>query len=168
MKREVSMFQSISGQCVGNAGMLIWKLLSFAGLFRRLGVLILREKVLPAGFLGIYGLWPEPVHEVEIRAQRGKGIRSTANEHREQAVCGKFLNPGSQAGDTKHNHEDKGTDDLDLIFSRPSSFGIENGKICHNRIEIQETQLFPDRGEFEAEPCALGRIKMYFRLMQEK
>ena len=38
VKREVSMFQSISGQCVGNAGMLSRNLLSFAGLFRRLRV----------------------------------------------------------------------------------------------------------------------------------
>ena len=59
MEGEGIMFQGVSGQGVSNAGMLIRKLLSFAGLFRRLRVLILWEKILPAGFLGIFGLCPE-------------------------------------------------------------------------------------------------------------
>lgn len=51
MKREFLVFQCVSGHRVRNAGVLIGKFLSFSGLFRRLCVFILREKVFPAGAL---------------------------------------------------------------------------------------------------------------------
>ena len=51
MEREAFMREGISGQFLCNTGMLIGKLLSFAGFFGRSGILILWEKILPAGFL---------------------------------------------------------------------------------------------------------------------
>lgn len=51
MEREAFMREGISGQFLCNAGMLIGKLLSFAGFLGRFGILILWEKILPAGFL---------------------------------------------------------------------------------------------------------------------
>ena len=53
-------------------------------------------------------------------------VKGVADKRSEQAVRSEFLTPGSQTGDAKHNHENKGTDDLDLVFSRPSGFGIES------------------------------------------
>lgn len=70
MEGEGFMFQCISGKDVGNTGMTVGKLLTFAGLFEKLCVLIFREKVFPAGFLGSFWLGPEPVDKVEVRAQR--------------------------------------------------------------------------------------------------
>lgn len=51
MEREVFMGEGISRHLFCNAGVFIGKLLSFAGFFGRSGVLIFREKILPAGFL---------------------------------------------------------------------------------------------------------------------
>ncbi len=167
MKGEFLMLQSVSGQGVCNAGMPVGKFLPFAGFFGRFHIFILWEEILSSGLLGSLGLSPEPVHEVEIRSYGRKGIRSTAYERGGQTVCPEFLNPGCKAGKAEHNHKDKGTDDLYLIFSGPSDWGIESGKISHNRIKIQQTEFFADVAEFKMEPCALGRIKMYFCLMQE-
>ncbi len=167
MEGEFRVVQGVSRQLIRDAGMLIGKLLPFAGLFGRLSIFIFREKVLPAGPLGGFGLRPEPVHEVKIRAQRGKGIRGTADERGEEAVRCEFYNPGGKAGEALQGHEDKGTDDLHLVFGGPSDRGIESGKISHYRIQVQQAELIPDRAECELEPCALGRIKVYFCLMQE-
>lgn len=167
MEGEFLMPQCVRGHGVRNAGMLIWKFLAFAGFFRRFAVLVFRKKVFPAGFLEGFGLGPEPVHEVEIRSKRRKGFGSTSYECGKQAVRSEFFDPCSEAGTAEHYHQDKGTDDLNLVFSRPAGIGIETGKVSHNRVEVQKTQLFPDRTEFKMEPCALGRIKMYFCLMQE-
>jgi hypothetical protein len=51
MEREALMRECISSQLPCNAGVFIGKLLSFAGLIGRFGVLILWEKILSAGFL---------------------------------------------------------------------------------------------------------------------
>ena len=54
-----------------------------------------------------------------------------------------------------------------LVLSRPAESGIELGKVSHYRIQIQQAKFLLDSAEIKAEPCALGRIKMYFCLMQE-
>ena len=167
MEGEFRVVQGISRQLIRDAGMLIGKLFPFAGLFGRLSIFIFWEKVLPAGPPGGFGLRPEPVHEVKIRARRGKGIRGTADEHGEEAVRCEFYNPGGKAGEAQQGHEDKGTDNLHLVFGRPSDRGIESRKVSHYRIQVQQAELIPDRAKCEPEPCALGRIKMYFCLMQE-
>lgn len=164
---EFCVFQGVGGHFIRDAGMLIRKLLSFAGLFRRLTIFILWEKVFPAGPLGVFRLCPEPVQKIKVRTKRRKGIRGAADEGSEQTVGFKFPNPDRQAGESEQHHKDKGTDNLHLIFGRPSDWGIESGKIVHNRIKIQQAEFFADRAEFKMEPCALGRIKMYFCLMQE-
>lgn len=167
MEGEFRVVQGVSRHLIGDAGMLIGKLLPFAGLFGRLSIPILGKKVLPAGPLVGFGLSPEPVHEVKIRAQRGKGIRGAADERGEEAVRPELFNPGGKAVEALQGHEDKGTDDLHLVFSWPSERGIESGKVTHYRVQVQQAELFPDRAKSEQEPCALGRIKMYFCLMQE-
>ncbi len=167
MEGEFRVVQGVSRQLIRDAGMLIGKLFPFAGLFGRLSIFIFGKKVLPAGPLGGFGLRPEPVHEVKIRAQRGKGIRGRADERGEEAVRSEYFHPGGKAGEALQGHEDKGTDDLHLVFSGPSDRGIESGKVSHYRIQVQQADLFPDRAESELEPCALGRIKVYFCLMQE-
>ena len=105
--------------------------------------------------------------QIKIRTQRRKGAWGAAGQDSRKAVGLQFSDPGGKAFEAKHNHKDKGTDDLDLIFSRPADRGIESGKVIHNRIQIQQAEFFPDRAESEMEPCALGRIKMYFSLTQE-
>ena len=60
MEREILMLQGISGQLVGDAGMLIGKLLPFARFLRGLCVFVFGEKIHPAGPLGSFGLGPEP------------------------------------------------------------------------------------------------------------
>ncbi len=44
-----------------------------------------------------------------------------------------FLNLGGKAGKAKHQHKDKGTDDLGLAFGGTAEWGIEAGKILHDR-----------------------------------
>lgn len=99
MERGFRVFQGISGQLVHNAGMLIGALLPFAGLFRKLSILIFRERFLPASPLGNCGLIPEPVHQVKIRFQRWEEVRVTADQGSRQAVGLQLLEPGSQAAD---------------------------------------------------------------------
>jgi len=58
MEWERLMGEGISGQRIRDPRMLIRKLLSFAGYFGKLFVLVRREKILPAGFLARF--WLEP------------------------------------------------------------------------------------------------------------
>ncbi len=167
MEWERLMGEGISGQRIRDPGMLIRKFLSFAGYFGKLFVLVRREEILPAGFLVRFWLEPEPVHEVKVSPQGRQGRGSTASQGSKEAVGLEFFDPGGKAGKAKHQHEDEGADDLGLVFSGPADRGIEAGKVFHYRIQVQQTKLLPDRSEFEPEPCALGRIKMYFCLMQE-
>lgn len=167
MKGELSVLQGVRAHLIRNAGMLIGKLLPSAGFFERLSVSILREKILSAGSLGVFGLCPEPVHKIKVRTKRRKGIRGAAGEGCKQAVGLQLPDPDSQAGEAEQYHKDKGADDLRLVFGRPAERGIEGGKVFQYRIQVQKAELFPDRVEFKPEPCALGRIKMYFCLMQE-
>lgn len=74
MERKLLMFQGVSGHGVGNAGMLIRQLLPFAGFLGRFPVPVFREKFFSAGSLEGQGLYPEPVHEVEIRAKGRQGM----------------------------------------------------------------------------------------------
>jgi len=167
MERKFLMEEGVSGHGVGNAGMLIRQLLPFARFFGRFPVLVFREKVFSAGSLEGLGLCPEPVHEVEVRAKGRKGMWGAANERGKQGVSPEFLDPGGKAGETQHQHKDEGADDRNLIFVGSSDRGIKSRKVSHNRIEIQQAEFFADRTEFKMQPCALGRIKMYFSLMQE-
>lgn len=125
MKRELFMGQGISGNGLSDAGMFIRKFLPFTGFFGRLFVLMSREQIFPASFLQMCGLCPEPVHEVKIRAKRRQGIRSAANENGKKTVSLKFFNPGGKACKAEHDHKDKGTDDLGLVFGWTPQMGIE-------------------------------------------
>lgn len=86
MEGELRMVQGVSSHLIRDAGMLIGKFLPFSGLFGGLSIFIPGKKVIPAGPLRAFGLRPEPVHEVKIRAQRGKGIRRAADECSKVAV----------------------------------------------------------------------------------
>ena len=55
--------------------MSVGKFLPFAGLFGRLSIYIFQEKIFPAVALRVFGLGPEPVHQVKIRTQRWEGVR---------------------------------------------------------------------------------------------
>ena len=167
MEREFRVFQGVGGHGVRNAGVLIGEFFAFAGFFRRLCVFVLWEKVFPAGALGGFVLSPEPVHEIEIRSQRRERICGAASEGGKETVGFQPAHPGGQAGKTEQHHEDKRADNLCLVLSGPAERGIELGQLLHDQIQVQQAEFFPDRGEFEAEPCTLGRIKMYFCLMQE-
>lgn len=162
------MGEGVSGNGFGDAGMFIGKLLAFARFFGRLFVLIGREQIFSAGSLQVEWLCPEPVHEVKIRAKGRKGSGSTANEDGKETVSREFFDPGGKASKAEHDHKDKGTDDLSLVFGRTSQRGIKPGKVLHDGIQIQQFKFFAYSAEFKAEPCALRGIKMYFSLMQEK
>lgn len=86
MEGELRVPQGVVSYLIRDAGMLIGKLFPFAGLFGRLTIFILWEKVFPAGLLGVLGLCPEPVHKIEVRTKRWKGIRGTADESCKQTV----------------------------------------------------------------------------------
>lgn len=135
--------------------MFIGKLLAFARFFGRLFILVGREKILPAGFLGSLGLCPEPVHEVKIRPKWGQGTRSAANEDGKEAVSPELFGPGGKAGNPKHHHKDKGTQDLGLVFGRASQVGIEPGKVCHGWVQVQQFKFFLYSAEFKVQLCAL-------------
>ena len=167
MEGELLVCQCIIRNGIGDSGMFVGKFLSFAGFIRGFRVFILWEKILPAGFLGIFGLEPEPVHEIKVRPQRREGIWGAADQEGKQAVGLQFLDPGGKAGKTEHCHKHEGAEDLGLVFGRPAGVGKEAGKVCHNGIQIQQPEFFTGRGEFKMKPGALGRIKMYFCLMQE-
>ena len=114
-----------------------------------------REKILPAGFLGSFGLGPEPVHEVKIRPKRGKGRGRAANKKCKNAVRPELFDPGGKACKFKHNHKDKGTKDLCLVFGRAPHVGIEFGKVFHDGIQVEQLKFLLYSIEFKAEPCAL-------------
>lgn len=46
--------------------------------------------------------------------------------------------------------------------------GIESGKVFHNGVKVEHAEFFPCRAKLKKQPCALGRIEMYFCLMQEE
>ena len=75
-----------------------------------------------------------------------------ANEGSKKTVSPELLEPGSKAVKAEHQHEDKGADDLGLVFSRPSGVGLEAGKECHDGIQIQHAEFIPGSAEFEMEP----------------
>lgn len=127
MEGKGLMAQGIIRQRVSDPGMFIRKLLPFARLFGRLFVLVRREKVLPAGFLGSLWLWPEPVHKVKVRAKRRKPGGNAADQNGKKAVGLEFFDPGGKAGKAKHQHEDKGADGLGLVFGGTAEWGIEAG-----------------------------------------
>lgn len=110
---------------------------------------------------------PEPVHEVKVRAKRGQGIRGAAAEHGKAAVGAEFAHPGGKACKAEHYHNDKRAYDLGLVFSRAPQGVVEPGKVLHCGIQVRHAHFFPGVPELKAEPCALGRIKVYFCLMQE-
>ena len=152
MKGKLLMGEVVSGDGIRDASMFIGKLLSPAWLLGRHFVFVSGKKIFPAGFLGVQRLSPEPVHEVKIRAKWRQGIRCTADENGKETVSPEFLEPGSKAGKAEHQHEDKGADDLGLVFGRPASVGIESGKEFHGGIQIQQPEFFPYSFEFKAEP----------------
>ena len=147
--------------------MFIRELFSFARLFRRFFIFICGKKVFPSGFLGSIGLGPEPVHKVKVGPKGRQGGWQASGQRGKKAVGLKFPDPCGKAGAPKQRHENKRAYDLRLVFSGPSEWGIETGKELHNRIQIEKPEFFADRAEFQPEPYALGRIKMYFCLMQE-
>lgn len=161
------MVQGISGQGIGNPRMLIRKLFPFAGFPGRLFIVVCGKEIFASRILQSCWLRPEPVHQAEVRTQRGEGCGGKASQDSKEAVGFEFFNPGGKAGKAKHHHEDKGANDLHLVDSGPSGVGIELGEILHNRIQIKNPQFFPDSGKFRMKPYALGRVKMYFCLMQE-
>ncbi len=147
--------------------MFIGKFLTFAGFFGRFFVLVRGEKILPAGFLGRFWLWPEPVHKVKVRAKRRKRGGNAAGQNGKEAVSLEFFDPGGKAGKAKHQHKDKGTDDLCLVFGGTPGMGIERRNVFHDGVKVQKPEFFAYSLKFKMEPCALGRIEMYFCLMQE-
>ncbi len=155
MEGKLLMGECVSGDGFRDAGMFIRKFLTFTGLFGRLFVLMGGEKVLSAVLLGSRGLCPEPVHEVKIRPKRGQGSGSAANKDGKKAVSPEFLDPGGKACNLKHQHKDKGTQDLCLVFGRTSQPGIEPGKIFHDGIQVQKFKFFLYSAEFKTEFCAL-------------
>ena len=167
MEGEFKVVKGIGSHLIRDAGMPVGKRLPSAGPDGRFSIFILREKVFPAGLLGVFGLGPEPVHEVKVRAQRREGVREAAGRGGQEGVRLQLLDPGGQACETEHCHKDKGADDLCLVFGRHADRGIERGKVFQYRIQIEQAELLPDRAKSEQEPCTLGRIKMYFCLMQE-
>ena len=116
-EREFWVVQGVRGQLVCNAGMLVGKFLSYARLFRRLSIFILREKVLFVSPLGGFVLCPETVHQVEIRAQWWEGACGRASQDSRQAVGIQLLDPGGQADEAENYHKDKGADDLGLVLA---------------------------------------------------
>ena len=133
---KLIMRQCVSGDGFRDAGMFIRKLFSFTGFLGRFFVFVRREEILPAGSLEGLWLWPEPVHEVEVGAKRRQGSWGAANEGSKKAVSPELLEPGSKAVKAEHQHEDKGADDLGLVFSWSSGVGIEDGKEFHDGIQI--------------------------------
>lgn len=162
MEGEIFPGESVSGQGVGNAGMGIGKLLTFARGLGRLCVLVLREEVRSAGFLRGFGLSPEPIDQVKVRAKGRKGIGGTANEQGKQGIGLKPFDPEGKAGAMEQSHKDKGAKDLRLVLSGSAGVGIEGRKIVHDGIEIEQAQFFADRGEFKMKPGTLRRVQVGF------
>lgn len=113
-------------------------------------------------------LSPEPVHEVKIRIQRGKGIRGADYDAESRSVGPEFMNPESKAGEAGNHYKNKWWMICIWVFSWSADRGIESGKVFYYWIYIQQVELIPARGEFEMTPCELGRTKMNFSLMYEK
>lgn len=70
----------------------------------RFSIFIVREKVFPAGLPDVFGLDPEPVHEVKVRARRREGVREAAGKGGQENVRLQLHEPGGQAGDVLLSH----------------------------------------------------------------
>ena len=89
------------------------------------------------------GMDPEAVHKIKIRAERREGIQRAADESGKDAVMGEVGDPACEGrrrkahGDHKEK-EEKGTQDLGLVFSRPASRGIKRQEDPHGDISVEK------------------------------
>ncbi len=110
---------------------------------------------------------PEAVHKVKIRAERREGIQWAADESGKDAVTGEPGDPACEGrrrkahGDQKEK-EEKGTQDLGLVFRRPADKRIKRQENFHSRIRVEELEFLPREPEVSMEPDPFGRIERSF------
>lgn len=109
--------------------------------------------VLPGGEEAVAGVAfprgePEAVHEVVIRAERGKpaGGFEAAKNRQGNVVRKDFANPRGEAGPglclvEKQDEEDERAKDLRLVFGGPSPGGIMVGEVVLDKVEVKAHQL---------------------------
>ena len=84
-------------------------------------ILVLREQVFTSGLFGSGRLKPDTVDKIKIRTKWRKAARPTADEDGEEVIGSKFSYPIGKAGKSTVKHEDERTQDLRLVYGRPSS-----------------------------------------------
>ena len=121
------------------------------------------EKFLP-GIKIRGGMDPEAVHKIKIRAERREGIQRAADESGKDAVMGEVGDPACEGrrrkahGDHKEK-EEKGTQDLGLVFSRPASRGIKRQEEIHSDIYVEKTKFLPRTPKLGMEPDSFRGIE---------
>ena len=96
VKRDIFPIQEPFFDSFSDFGFVLQRFLMLAfGLVGLFGVPGSREQLV-TGIQVRYGSSPEPVHEVKIGTERGKGIRSASNECSEETVAAEPVNPNGK------------------------------------------------------------------------
>lgn len=129
------------------------------------------EKLVPGIKIG-NGMDPETVHKIKIRAERREGIQRAADESGKDAVMGEPGDPACEGrrrkahGDHKEK-EEKGTQDLGLVFSRPASRGIKGQEGIHSDVCVEKTEFLPGTPKLGMEPDPFRGIERDLGIMEK-
>ena len=115
VEREIPVLQGIVSNLFCDTGMAVRQFPAFAGLGRRLFILISREKVITAQLFKARAAEPEAVDKVKIRPERREMARGAADQHGKEIIRLKLCDPVGKAGKLAVKHKDKGAQDLGLI-----------------------------------------------------
>ena len=141
MKRENPSGFRISSNFFCDTRMSVRQFFSFTWLRRRFFILVFREQILASRLLGRRILKPKPIDKIKIGAKRWKGVRSTADEDSKKVIRSKFSYPVGKSGKTSVEHDDKRTQDLRLVYGRPSGIRVIGGKELPDRVKIHRSKF---------------------------
>lgn len=117
---------------------------------------------------------PETVHKIKIGAERRERIQRAADEGGKDAVMRDPGNPRSEGWRRKphgdhEEKENKGTQDLGLVFSRSAGRGIKGQEDIHSDVCVKKTKFLPGDSKFSMRPGPfrgierdLGRMEKTF------
>lgn len=118
------------------------------------------------------GMDPEAIHKIKIGAKRRKGIQGAADESGKDAVMGELGDPKCEGrrrkahGDQKEK-EEKGTQDLGLVFSWSASSRIKGQEDIHSDVCVEKTKFLPGSPKLCMEPDPFRGIKRDLGIMEK-
>lgn len=94
-------------------------------------------------------------------------IRAERTRSRESLETQRVREGGSKAHGDQKEKEEKGTQDLGLIFSRSAGRRIKRQKDIHSDICVEKTKLLPGEPKFCMESGPFRRIERDLRIMEK-